>query len=202
MALKFNKVKHHDTNEPTKDFWFNGLRLKVICNQSLGILFLASDVAESLGLHVATISRYLKDNLRPKDYVTLSNGKGRPAYYVNESGFYDLVFKAKTTEALDFKYWVFDTVLPSIRKDGGYIAPDANIDQLILLQQQISSQLATIESLKSDNKKLSEQFHQVTMKERDTRLAGLNVLHSHSEDGSHDELEAAFKRQELRKQLT
>lgn len=41
--------------------------------------------------------------------------------YVNESGFYSLVFGSKLPGAKDFKKWVTSEVLPSIRKHGYYV---------------------------------------------------------------------------------
>ena len=39
---------------------------------------------------------------------------------INEPGFYELVFKSKLPTAIFFREWVFDKVLPSIRKYGYY----------------------------------------------------------------------------------
>lgn len=41
--------------------------------------------------------------------------------YINESGFYSLVFGSKLQGAKDFKKWVTSEVLPSIRKQGYYV---------------------------------------------------------------------------------
>lgn len=47
--------------------------------------------------------------------------KGRPNKIVSESGLYKLVMRSDKPEAKAFQDWVTGTVLPSIRKDGGYI---------------------------------------------------------------------------------
>ena len=36
--------------------------------------------------------------------------------YITEPGLYSLIFKSQKDEAEDFKDWVFDDVLPKIRK--------------------------------------------------------------------------------------
>ena len=41
---------------------------------------------------------------------------------INESGVYSLIFGSKLPKAKKFKHWVTSEVLPSIRKNGGYIA--------------------------------------------------------------------------------
>ncbi|WP_083781585.1 BRO-N domain-containing protein [Roseovarius sp. 217] len=46
---------------------------------------------------------------------------GKPMVIVTESGLYKLVMRSDKPEAKAFQDWVTGTVLPSIRKDGGYI---------------------------------------------------------------------------------
>ena len=47
---------------------------------------------------------------------------GRQSFtIINESGLYSLILSSKLPQAKDFKRWVTTEVLPSIRKNGGYI---------------------------------------------------------------------------------
>ena len=46
--------------------------------------------------------------------------RGRYYTFINESGFYELVFSSKLEFAKRFRQWVFTTVLPSISKYGQY----------------------------------------------------------------------------------
>ena len=48
------------------------------------------------------------------------NNKGKYYTIINEPGFYELVFGSKMELAKKFRQWVFNTVLPSIRKHGQY----------------------------------------------------------------------------------
>lgn len=49
-------------------------------------------------------------------------GTGRRKYQcVNEYGIYEMIFASKKQEAKTFRKWVTHEVLPSIRKNGGYI---------------------------------------------------------------------------------
>jgi len=43
---------------------------------------------------------------------------------INEPNLYQLIFKSKKKESQDFKKWVFEEVLPSIRKTGKYSIPE------------------------------------------------------------------------------
>ena len=40
--------------------------------------------------------------------------------YINEGNLYRLIAKSKLPEAREFERWIFDTVIPSIRKNGYY----------------------------------------------------------------------------------
>ena len=53
---------------------------------------------------------------------SLSSRQGSTqAYYVNESGLYELFWHSRKPQALRFREWVVEEVLPSIRKTGKYI---------------------------------------------------------------------------------
>ena len=116
---------------------FEGMSFQVSGESTLEPMFLAKDIAKILGLDASNISRFLKDNLRPRDYRTISSGQGRPSYYVTEAGLYDLILLSKTEKARDFKYWIIDFVLPNIRKNGYYIDPNATAPQLEELAREI-----------------------------------------------------------------
>lgn len=73
---------------------------------------------------------------------------------INESGLYSLVLSSKLPGAKRFRRWVTNEVLPSIRKDGGYIktAPgmtDADImaKAILLAQKTIEGQKARIDEM-------------------------------------------------------
>jgi prophage antirepressor-like protein len=55
---------------------------------------------------------------------------------INESGLYSLILRSRKPEAKPFKRWVTHEVLPSIRKNGGYVSPNATADQLDVLVKQ------------------------------------------------------------------
>lgn len=44
---------------------------------------------------------------------------------INESGIYALIFSSKLPKAQEFKHWVTSEVLPTIRKHGVYMTPEA-----------------------------------------------------------------------------
>ena len=54
-------------------------------------------------------------------------------YFIDEAGFYDLVFSSKLEAAKKFRDWVFTTVLPSIRKYGQYKLFDSPWNKMIMI---------------------------------------------------------------------
>jgi prophage antirepressor-like protein len=57
-----------------------------------------------------------------KDVHTMDTPGGRQqATVINESGLYSLILTSRKDSAKRFKKWATGTVLPSIRKHGGYV---------------------------------------------------------------------------------
>ena len=54
-------------------------------------------------------------------------------YFIDEAGFYELVFSSKLLAAKKFGDWVFTTVLPSIRKYGQYKLFDSPWNKMIMI---------------------------------------------------------------------
>ena len=110
------------------------------------------DVSQALGYQNA--SKALNDHVDPEDKLNneslLSLGQ-RGGWLINESGLYSLVLSSKLPGAKRFRRWVTNEVLPSIRKDGGYIKTvpgmtDADImaKAILLAQKTIEGQKAQI----------------------------------------------------------
>lgn len=108
-------------------------QLKVFANPTFGSIrtlnidgepwFVASDVCKALDINNVSmaISRLDDDE---RDTVSLTEGiPGNPnKTIVNEPGLYALVLSSRKPEAKAFKRWITHEVIPSIRKNGGYIA--------------------------------------------------------------------------------
>ena len=60
--------------------------------------------------------------LEEDERTKLSLGRAGEANVINESGLYTLIIKSNLPNAKKFTDWVTDEVIPSIRKNGGYIA--------------------------------------------------------------------------------
>ena len=82
----------------------------------------ANDVCRALGYSNpwdALAKHVDKEDLAKHEALT--EGGKQQMNYINESGFYSLVFGSKLPGAKDFKKWVTSEVLPSIRKQGYYV---------------------------------------------------------------------------------
>ena len=85
------------------------------------ILFCGSDVAKALGYR------------RPKDAINahckgavkrrlLTNGGAQEMKMISEGDVYRLISHSRLPSAEKFESWIFDDILPTIRRTGGYVA--------------------------------------------------------------------------------
>lgn len=103
------------------------------CKQCVAVIdgnpwFVAADVCRALGLDIEKrgAGAYLTAlNADERDTVRISVGiRGNPNLsIISESGLYKFVLRAqrKNEAARKFQDWVTGTVLPAIRKNGGYV---------------------------------------------------------------------------------
>ena len=85
--------------------------------------FVGKDVADILGYQNGSrdINRHVDEEDRCKVMVFDGN-QDKESIVINEYGLYSLVLSSKLASAKRFRKWVTSEVLPSIRKNGGYIA--------------------------------------------------------------------------------
>lgn len=89
------------------------------------ILFCGADVAKALGY--SNSRKALADHCKEKGVTkcdTLTNGGIQALTYIDEGNVYRLITHSKLPNAERFESWVFDEVLPTIRKHGAYMTPD------------------------------------------------------------------------------
>jgi anti-repressor protein len=85
--------------------------------------FIGKEVADIL--EYANTAKAIRDHVDEEDKLTeriVRSGQNREVIFINESGLYSLILSSKLPNAKKFKKWVTSEVLPSIRKNGGYIA--------------------------------------------------------------------------------
>ena len=97
-------------------------------------LFCAKDVCDALGYKKVSnvIAMHVEKGDALKQGTPTTSGV-QTMLYVNESGLYALILSSKLEGARRFKHWVTSEVLPSIRKQGGYmIARQDESDEVIM----------------------------------------------------------------------
>lgn len=123
------------------------------------VLFCGSDIARALGY--ADTAKAIKLHCKEDGWafcpVTDSLGREQQAKFINEGNVYRLITHSKLPTAQKFESWVFDEILPSIRKHGAYMTDDT-------LEKALSSpdfliQLAT--KLKEEQEKRAELEEQI-----------------------------------------
>ena len=106
-----------------------GIEITSYIHKQQNVFFLGKDVAKILGYKdsVNALKRHVSEENKMLRFMQV-NFKGgetppqqndnREKYFtvINETGFYELVFGSKLKFAKKFRQWVFNTVLPSIRK--------------------------------------------------------------------------------------
>lgn len=99
-----------------------------------------------------------KDRLN-KDGVVINEvidklGRKQQATFINESNLYKVIFQSRKPEAEAFTDWVTNEVLPSIRKNGGYIVGQETLNDEELIQRAL---LVATNKLKERDRQLEEQ---------------------------------------------
>ena len=110
--------------------------------------FCGKDVAFILGYKIPKDA--IKDRVKDKHKTSLNQlrhrvGGNHPpigyheatSIYVNEAGLYELIFSCKLPVAEKFKDYVFEEVLPSIRKNGYYVSATITNDKIKELESKL-----------------------------------------------------------------
>ena len=115
--------------------------IRTLSNEQGEPMFCAKDVAEALGYKLAR--KAVQDHVDRDDVLKRnlidSLGRKQQATFINESGLYALILSSKLESARRFKHWVTSEVLPSIRKQGGYmmVRPDESNEVILARALQI-----------------------------------------------------------------
>lgn len=100
--------------------------IRILSDENNEPWFCGADVCNALGYtnpRKAIADHVDEGDVTKRDTPTTSGVQTMT--FVNESGLYSLIFGSKLDNAKVFKKWVTSEVLPSIRKTGTYISPNA-----------------------------------------------------------------------------
>jgi prophage antirepressor-like protein len=122
------------------------------------IWFRAKEVAHIL--KYSKTKEAVRTNVEKEDRVKIKklklkikpNGIANNTVFINEYGFYCLVFGSRLKEAKKFRKWVTREILPTIRKTGMYIANERLQNKLKQLNELMKEKNEYIESLEYNQK--------------------------------------------------
>ena len=116
-----------------------GIELTSYIDDKCKVWFRAKQVATVLGYKNTekAIKSHVSENHKTK--ILFSNQHETHGcsmtYFIDEAGFYELVFKSRLPSAKIFREWVFSKVLPSIRKHGYYSKIDLRIKRRVIIDE-------------------------------------------------------------------
>ena len=107
--------------------------------------FVGSDVANSLGY--SNPRKELRDHVDEEDKTRNETFRvnGTAPILINESALYSLVLRSKIKDARKFRRWVTSEVLPSIRKQGGYMVVRPDESNEVILARALQIMHATLQ---------------------------------------------------------
>ena len=148
---------------------FGSVRTMAINNEPW---FVGKDVAAVLGYSNPRDALAKKVDADDKGVANCDTPGGEQNMtIINESGLYSLILSSKLPTAKKFKHWVTSEVLPSIRKNGGYIAGQENMTEeevvanaLIIAQNIITARNERIKLLETENRQLVEKNEEMSGK--------------------------------------
>jgi len=117
--------------------------------------FCGTDVAKALGYGSNpqdAIRRHCLEDGCVNHAVTDSIGREQQAKFISEGNMYRLISHSKLPSAQRFESWVFDEVLPSIRRHGLYAADELlnNPDLFISALQELKAERARVQNLEEE----------------------------------------------------
>lgn len=121
--------------------------------------FVLKDVCDVLGLSTpARVAERLDSDEVSQAHLIDSVGRSQEMTIISESGLYNVILRSDKPEAKPFRKWVTAVVLPSIRKNGGYIAGQEELSPqelmakaLLVAQKTLTDRDARIKELTAQN---------------------------------------------------
>ena len=116
-----NITTFDEKSNPITLFNFNSIDVRVITKENEAF-FCLKDVCKILHVSNSRDLMYKKlDQKGVEKIYTLTSGGRQELAFINEPNLYRVIFRSNKPKAKSFQDWVFNEVLPSIRKTGGYL---------------------------------------------------------------------------------
>ena len=144
------------TQNQLSTFNFHNSPIRTITDPKGEIWFCGTDVCNILGYQNSrkALQDHCKEAGVTKRYTPTTSGN-QEITFINEPNLYRLIIKSRKPEAERFEAWVFEEVLPQIRKTGSY---SQNVEEIRPLE--ITLKVQMLDNLYYMAKNASELCHQ------------------------------------------
>ena len=112
-------------NDSKQNVWFRG--------EDIAEILAYSKPRNAIERHVSKNHKMIQLCWGPETGCQQNATRGKYYTFIDEAGFYELVFSSKLEAAKTFRNWVFSKVLPSIRKYGQYKLFDSPWNKMIMI---------------------------------------------------------------------
>lgn len=99
----------------------NNVRVQIINDEPF---FCLKDVAEILEIKDTKAKNFRLSEKGVEIFPLLTKGGVQQMTFINEPNLYRVIFRSRKAEAVQFQDWIFEEVIPAIRKTGSYQASD------------------------------------------------------------------------------
>ena len=140
------------TESNVQPFEFRGNPVATVTTGNGTVLFCAKHVATALGYKrpADAVKQHCKGSVIRRPLETA--GGIQQMVFITEGDVYRLIASSKLTSAVEFEHWLFDEVVPQIRRTGGYIpqgeTPEETMARAVLIAQK---------TIEEQRKQLDEQ---------------------------------------------
>jgi prophage antirepressor-like protein len=152
-------------------FEFKKHQIRTVTDQDGHIWWVGVDAAKALGYKDPgkAVRQHCKG--RVKRPIPTAGGI-QQMECINEPNLYRLIAHSKLPSAERFERWIFETVIPSIRKHGGYISEKATIEQVeVLVREWNRERRQLITTIKEQHNRISLLENQLR-----TTIQGLEMI--------------------------
>lgn len=146
----FDLIFQYDNNnvmiiiDNKNDPWFSGTDIASLLEYGNTVAAIANNVENIDKKQFSELKHFLNEipkNSQPHEI------------FINEIGFYSLIFGSRKEAAIQFKQWVLRTVLPSIRQYGYYQMEQKYKDKLKFLNAKLTETKSRVNVLENNQKK-------------------------------------------------
>ena len=124
-------------NTEVANYDFHGSAVRIHTDGDT-VEYCARDIAATLGY--TNTSKAISDHCRGvtnRYPIVDSLGRTQEATFISEGDVYRLIVSSQLPAAVEFEHWLFDEVVPQIRRTGGYIPVQAADDEKSILARAV-----------------------------------------------------------------